>query len=199
METIKFKKSDWFIFAILVLLIFALVIIAINASKKEDRSEAEKQEKEKRNRLSRFIQRWQELIDQITLEVKTLKLTLEMEALVERRISLYLIIAKIVFITIFILVVALFYITGSDVVTAAINTTGVLTIFFFGGSLIFLTKFTDPNSVVESFVKWVRRTVYKKYGYDPALIPALHQSISLKELEANKLNTQIEDIRLSLR
>jgi hypothetical protein len=190
METIKFKKSDWIVVAIVIVLIIAIAIVAFSASKKEDESDTK--EKEKKNRLIRCIQRWQELIDQISIEIKTLKLTQEMEAMLERKITTYLILAKIAFVMVFIAVVGLFYSTGIDIVTAAINTTGILTIFFFGGSILFLTKFTDPNSVVESFVQWVRNTVYKKYGYDPALIPAIKESIVLKQNEVVELNAFIQ-------
>jgi Na+/H+ antiporter NhaC len=196
METIRFKKSDWFIVAIIILLIIAIAIIAINASKKEDKDEAEKQEKEKKNRLTQFIERWQKLINQIKVEVKTLKLTQEMEAMLERKIANYLILAKVLFSVIFLILVAVFYTNGIDMATSILNTAGILSVFFFGGSLLIANRFTEPNVVVESFMRWIRKAVYKKYGYDPALIPALYESISLKEIEANKLSTQIEDIRL---
>jgi len=187
METIRFKKSDWFIVAIVILLIIAIAIIAINTSKKEDRNEAEEQEKEKKNRLTRFIERWQQLIDQITLEVKTLKLTQEMEAMLERKIASYIILAKVLFCVIFLILVAVFYTNGIDIATSILNTAGILSVFFFGGSLLIANRFAEPNVVVESFMQWVRKSVYKRYGYDPALIPVLEESISLKQVEANQL------------
>jgi hypothetical protein len=199
METIKFKKSDWFIVAIVILLIIAIAIIAINTSKKDDSDDAEEQQKERKNRLSRFIQRWQELIDQISIEIKTLMLTKEMEAMLERKIANYIILAKVMFFMVFLILAVLFYTNGIDIATSILNTAGILSIFFFGGSLLIANRFTEPNIVVESFIQWVRKSVYKKYGYDPALIPILEESISLKESEAEKVNTQIQEIYFTIK
>jgi Flp pilus assembly protein TadB len=185
METIKFKKSDWIVVAIVIVLIIAIAIIAFNASKKEDRNETEEQEK--KNRLTIFIQRWQKLIDQISIEIKTLKLTQEMEAMLERKIANYIIIAKIMFFMIFLILATLFYANGIDIATSILNTAGILSIFFFGGSLLIANRFTEPNVVVESFIQWVRKSVYKKYDYDPALIPVLEESINHKEIEATEI------------
>lgn len=187
METIRFKKSDWFIVAIVILLIIAIAIIAINARKKEDKSEAKEQEKDKKNRLTRFVERWQQLIDQITLEVKTLKLTQEMEAMLERKIANYIIFAKVLFSVIFLTLVAVFYANDIDIATSILNTAGILSVFFFGASLLIANRFAEPNIVVDSFMHWIRKSVYKKHGYDPGLIPVLEESISLKEVEANQL------------
>jgi len=187
METIRFKKSDWFIVAIVILLIIAIAIIAINTRKKEGKNEAEEQEKEKKNRLTRFVERWQQLIDQITLEVKTLRLTQEMEAMLERKIANYIILAKVLFSVIFLIMVAVFYANDIDIATSILNTAGILSVFFFGASLLMANRFTEPNIVVDSFMLWIRKSVYKKHGYDPALIPVLEESISLKQVEANQL------------
>lgn len=197
METIRFKKSDWFIVAIVILLIIAIAIIAFNTSKKEDRNEPEEQEK--KNRLASFIQRWQKLIDQISIEIKTLKLTREMEAMLERKVANYIILAKVMFFMIFLILATLFYANGIDVATSILNTAGILSIFFFGGSLVIANRFTEPNVVVESFIQWVRKSVYKKYGYDPALIPILERSISLKEVEAEKVSAQIQEIYFTIK
>jgi hypothetical protein len=185
METIRFKKSDWFIVAIVILLIIAIAIIAFNTSKKEDINETEEQEK--KNRLTSFIQRWQKLIDQISIEIKTLKLTQEMEAMLERKIANYIILAKFMFFMVFLILAILFYANGIDIATSILNTAGILSIFLFGGSLLIANRFTEPNVVVESFIQWVRTSVYKKYGYDPALIPVLEESINLKEIEAAEI------------
>jgi Flp pilus assembly protein TadB len=194
METIKFKKSDWIVVAIVIVLIIAIAIIAFNASKKEDRNETEEQEK--KNRLTIFIQRWQKLIDQISIEIKTLKLTQEMEAMLERKIANYIIIAKIMFFMIFLILATLFYANGIDIATSILNTAGILSIFFFGGSLLIANRFTEPNVVVESFIQWVRKSVYKKYDYDPALIPVLEESINLKEIEATEILSLVQTEQL---
>lgn len=187
METIRFKKTDWFILAIVILLILAIAIIAVNTSEKEDKGEARDQEEEKKNKFTQFIERWQQLISQITLEVKTLKLTQEMEAMLERKISNYIILAKVLISVIFLIMVAVFYTNGIDIATSILNTAGILSVFFFGGSLLIANRFAEPNIVVESFIKWVRKSVYKRYGYDPALIPVLKESIASKEGEADQL------------
>jgi hypothetical protein len=194
METIKFKKSDWIVVAIVIVLIIAIAIIAFNTSKKEDRNETEEQEK--KNRLTIFIQRWQKLIDQISIEIKTLKLTQEMEAMLERKIANYIIIAKIMFFMIFLILATLFYANGIDIATSILNTAGILSIFFFGGSLLIANRFTEPNVVVESFIQWVRKSVYKKYDYDPALIPVLEESINHKEIEATEILSLVQTEQL---
>lgn len=198
METIRFKKSDWVIIAIVVLMIVTIAIMAINDSKKEDRDEIKELEKErKKNRLIRFIHRWSELIDQISMELKDLQLTKEMEAILERKIANYTKIAIGIFIMAFLAFAFLFYANGIDLVTSLLNTAGILSILFFGGSLLIANRFTEANAVLNSFIRWVRNTVYKKYNYDPRLIPVLEKSISLKELEAEKVNAQIQKLILS--
>ena len=193
METIRFKKSDWVIIAIVVLMIVAIAIMAINDSKKEDRNEIKEQEKEKKNRLIRFIHRWSELIDQISMELKDLQLTKEIEAMLERKIANYVKIVIGIFIIAFFAFVFLLYANGLDILTSLLNAASILSLLFFGGSLLIANRFTEPNAVVESFIQWVRKSVYKKHNYDPALIPILEERISSKEVEAKKVNAQIEE------
>jgi cbb3-type cytochrome oxidase subunit 3 len=196
METIKFKKSDAILVAIIIILIIAFAIIAFKTSGKEQENEAKKKEQEKKNRLIKLIERWEKLTEQISIEIKSLKLTQEMEAMLEGKISRYIIITKISFFMSFVTLVAAFSATGMDPITAALNTTGILGICFFGGSLLIANKFAEPNVVVESLICWVRKSVYKKYGYDPALIPALQESINVKQIEVDHLQSKIiaEDV-----
>lgn len=197
METIRFKKSDWVIIAIVVLMIVAIAIMVINDTKKEDRNEIKEQEKEKKNRLIRFIHRWSELIDQISMELKDLQLTKEMEAMLERKIANYVKIVIGIFIIAFFAFVFLLHANGMDIVTSLLNAASILSLLFFGGSLLIANRFTEPNAVLDSFIRWVRNTVYKKYNYDPGLIQVLEKSISIKELEVEKVNSQIQKLVLS--
>jgi ABC-type multidrug transport system fused ATPase/permease subunit len=194
MEAIKFKKSDAILVAIAIVLIIAFVIVAIKASKREEENEAKRQEKEKKNSLTKLIERWEKLAEQISIEIKSLKLTQEMEAMLERKINRYVTFTKISFCIVFTFLVGFFFSTGTDMATALLNATGILGVLFFGSSLLIANKFAEPNAVIQSFVEWVRKSIYKKYGYDPALIPAIQESIELKQGEAKIVQEHINSM-----
>jgi hypothetical protein len=119
-----------------------------------------------------------------------------MEAMLERKVANYIILAKVMFFMIFLILATLFYANGIDVATSILNTAGILSIFFLGGSLVIANRFTEPNVVVESFIQWVRKSVYKKYDYDPGLIPVLEESIDLKEIEATEILALVQTEQL---
>lgn len=180
MDTIKFNKTGWIILIIVIILIIAIAFHSTDNSPKQA-------EEEQESRISKLTRKWNQLVQQIEEEIQNLNLTLEMQQALERKINRYLIAAKVIFFALFTSIVAVFYFNDVDLINGLINTVGIFSTIFFGGSLLILTKFADPNAVIESCINWVRKTVYKKYGFDPTLIPIIQESIATKKTEAEEI------------
>jgi len=197
METIKFKKSDTILVGIIIALIFIFIVIAFNKHREKEKTEGKQKQGGEKNRLMLFVEKLQLLGEQISQQLKQLKLTQEVEAMLERKINRYLLVVKISCFAVFVFLIILFTTTGTDLITAILNTTGIIGTFFFGASAIIANKFEEPNAVIASFTIWVRNVVYKKYGYDPALIPTLKESIAHKQTEAKEIHCLINIIETS--
>lgn len=183
MDTIRFRRAEWLILIAVIILIIVIAIQAINAKKEANTSES---------KISILSKKWNRLVEQIKAEMKSLQLTHEMQLRLEQKIMTYLITIKIILVAVFSAMVALFYLNGTDIVTSLINAVGIFSTVFFGGSFLVLTKFIDPNTVIESFTKWVRKVVYKKYAFNPELIPALKESIERKKIEVNAIGSILQ-------
>ncbi len=186
MDTIKLSRTGQIILVIIILLIIAIAIASIKFKKEENSDES---------RLSLLSKRWKKLIKEIEEEMESLHLTREMQIGLEKEISIYIRLAIGVVGIIFISVAGLFFNGGTDLATSLVNTTGLFSLFFFGSSLLIVSKFVDPNTAIKTFGGWIRKKVYKKYNFDPATISVLQESISLKQSEANEISEELGLLR----
>ena len=186
MDTIKLSRAGQIILVIVILLIIAIAIASIKFRKEENSEES---------RLSLLSKRWKKLIKQIEEEMESLHLTQEMQLMLEKQISRYLRLAIGLVSIAFIAVAGLFFRAGTDAASALVNTTGLFSLSFFGGSLLIVSKFVDPNTAIKAFGSWIRKMVYKKYNFDPAAISALQESITMKQGEANDISGDLGLLR----
>lgn len=185
MDTIKLSRTGWIILVIVIVLIIALAIKSIN-SEKQDNSEE--------NRFLKLSKRWQKLQEDIESEMKSLKLTQEMKLFLEKKINMLFIVSKGIFIIVFVTVASLFYWKGSDVITSLLSSAGVISFTLLTASFLFVNRFADANAMIEVGRKFIRKVIYRKYGFDPTLELTLQRSIDEKKMEVSLIIVEVQQI-----
>lgn len=115
MNTIRLSKTGVIILALVILLIIFIAIAAV--SKKEEQNK-------EGGALARLRKRWQTLQREIQTEMDELKLTREMEALLEQKINRMFLIGKAIFILVFATITVGYYLNGLDIITSLLSSAG---------------------------------------------------------------------------
>ncbi len=180
MRTIKLGKIGWIILAIAILCIILFVLTTNN-----------EKEQNKEGRLARLLKRWQELQREIQNEINDLRLTREMEALLEQKISRLLVIGKTIFIILFTIITYGFYLRGLDLATSLLTSAGIITFICCAVSFLKVSRFADANEMINAGRDFIKRIIYKKYKFAPARVQVLQRSIAIKKNEANELRAAL--------
>lgn len=178
MNTIRLGKTGTIILVIVILFIILIAITEINkkdAQNKED------------GKLARLLKRWQELQREIQSEMNDLRLTREMEGLLEQKINRMFLIGKTIFVLLFTMITVGFYLNGLDMIASLLSSAGTITFMFCAVSFITINRFADANEMISAGRDAIRRIIYKKYGFDPATVQVLQDSIAVKKNEADEL------------
>lgn len=176
MRKIKLGKIGWIILAIVIVCIILFVLTANN-----------EKEQNKEGKLARLLKQWQELQREIQYEMNELRLTREMEALLEQKIGRLFLIGKTIFITLFTTLTYSYYISGLDLATSLLSSAGIIAFICCAVSFLTIGKFADANEMVNAGRDFIRRMIYKKYKFNPARVQVLQESIGVKKNEANEL------------
>ncbi|MBK8291471.1 MAG: hypothetical protein IPK96_11610 [Flammeovirgaceae bacterium] len=150
MRTIKLGKIGWIILAIAILLHYSFVLTTNN-----------EKEQNKEGRLARLLKRWQELQREIQNEINDLRLTREMEALLEQKISRLLVIGKTIFIILFTIITYGFYLRGLDLATSLLTSAGIITFICCAVSFLKVSRFADANEMINAGRDFIKRIIYK--------------------------------------
>lgn len=180
MRTIKLGKIGWLILAIAILCIILFVLTTNN-----------EKEQNKEGRFTRLLKRWQELQREIQDEINDLRLTREMEALLEQKISRLFLIGKTIFIILFTVISYGFYLRGLDLATSLLSSAGIITFICCAVSFLAVSRFVDANEMISAGRNFIKKIIYKKYGFNPTRVQVLQDSITVKKNEANELRVAL--------
>lgn len=189
METIKFSRTAQ---VILIIVIVLIIVLAITSSK------SKRQDESGQKRLLILSEQWKELMKQIDDEIKSLQLTQKMQRKLEREVKMYMRFAIGVVSIVFLFFVTYFFRSGIDITTSIINTAGLFSFTFFGGSLWIVLKFVDPNTAIAAFGNWVRKKVYEKNNFDPFEAELIQKSLAVKQQEANEIRKELTSSKYEL-
>jgi Na+/H+ antiporter NhaC len=179
------KKIDWLI----LILIVAIVIAAILwTPKSSDNSDENKQSK-----LDLFKARLKQVEDKIESEMKTLQLTKETEAFLEKRVSRQFAVFKFLVVASFTFGCYLFLGNGYDWLNALLMTSSIFGLALASTCFLFISKILDINTLLDFVRSRMRKSIHKKYGYDPTSAVALQQSITLNTNEADNLQQPLSE------
>lgn len=186
------KKLDWFILIIIIAAIVAIGIWAVLSASEDDGKKEEKSE----TRLDCLTNRLKAIQQQILKEIESLKTTVEMEQFLERKIVSIFLLAKTTFLALFSGVIYLFIYNGSGFLTALFNTIGIASFIAVAVPFLFLSKVLDVNSLIEFIRGKIRKWIYIKYGYNPALVTVLKESIESRTIAARELEREMKSLRV---
>ena len=180
------KKLDWFILIIVIIAIVAIGIWAFMSSEGEDSNEEKKSSK-----FESISKRLKAIQQQINHEIESLRLTTEMEQFLEKKIGRIFLVAKTIFLAIFLGTFYLFIYNGSDYLTGLFNTMGIIGFIGVATSFLFLSRVPDVNTLVELVKNKIRMWIYEKYEYNPEMMSLLKESIEVKTIEADELKEKM--------
>lgn len=181
------KKLDWFILIIVIIAIVAIGIWAFMSSSEE----TEKNEEKKETKLESLSNRLKAIQQQINDEIESLRLTTEMEQFLDKKIGRIFFFAKAIFIAVVGGMFYLFIANGSDFLTALSNTTCIVGFILVAIPFLFLSKVLDVNTLIESARGKIKMWIYNKYGFNPAAISVLKESIEVKTIATNELKDEM--------
>lgn len=124
--------------------------------------------------------------DRIDREVKALQLSSEMERALDRNVDRICLGLGIILSIAIVSICSLFFYNGYDLMTAILNTAGILS-FMFPLLSILIWKSVSFDSAIEKSRNWVKKWLYKKYGHNPKVLPALSASIANNKDAIKKL------------
>lgn len=181
------KKLDWFILILVIIAIVAIGIWVVMSSPEE----TEKNEEKKETKLESLSNRLKAIQQQINDEIESLRLTTEMEQFLKGKVARIFLLAKTIFLAIFLSTFYLFIHNGSDYLTALFNTTGIIGFIAFATSFLFLSRVLNVNTLIELVKNKIRMWIYDKYLYNPVAISLLKESIEVKTITANELKDEM--------
>lgn len=188
MKTIRLDNGTRIIFMLFLVMVVIIILLTWRSSKYNTPQEG---------KLTLLLKRWRELTIEIEEKVRTLKLNLEMRALLEKKISRLFELAKTIFVIVFLSVVAGFYWQTNEILSSIMNTVGLI-VFICGTSSFFMVnRFAEHNSIIKFISLSIRRWVYKKYGYDPSEYRKLQLSLNEKKIKANLIQIKISQLNAS--
>lgn len=185
------KKLDWFILIIVIVTIVAIGIWAFMSSEEEDSHEEKKSTK-----LESISKRLKAIQQQINDEIESLRLTTEMEQYLDRKIGRIFLLAKTIFLVLFSGAVYLFIYNGSDFLTALFNTLGITSFLAVAMSFLFLSKVLDINALIYFVKSKIKGWIYNRYGYNPAMIGRLKESIESKAFVERELKNEMKSLNV---
>ena len=186
------KKLDWFILIIVTIAIVAIGIWFVMSSPEE----TEKNEEKKETKLESLSNRLKAIQQQINDEIESLRLTTEMEQYLDRKIGRIFLLAKTIFLVLFSVVVYSFIYNGSDFLTALFNTLGIASFVAVAMGLLFLSKVLDINALINFVKNKIKEWIYSKYGYNPAMISSLMESIKSKAVVERELKDEMKSLNV---
>lgn len=183
---------------VLVLILIILIIVGIAIwSNSDQQAEGEEQRNAeiKPSYLERVQIKIQQIESQIKAEADTLQLTTEMEEFLEKRITIYSLLLKILIAIIVLAIFCSLYLNGETLLASVFTTAGICSVTLAVIPFLFMSRVLDINTTMQAFRKWVRKLVYKKFGHDPQIIRDLKTSISLKTAEVSMLKSQHPELK----
>lgn len=187
------KKSHW----IIVVIIIAIVIgVAIGVYFSEQPKSTDAEPKSDQGKLDAINKKIKAIEDRISSEVKALQLTSEMELALNRKVDHICFSLGLVFWAAIFSIGYLFYYNGYDLLTSILNTAGLLSLMFPLWSIL-IWKSISFDAAIEKSRNWVKKWLYKKYGHDAEVIPALNSSIAENKEALSKLTSSSTDVGYS--
>lgn len=186
------KKLDWFILIFVIIAIAAIGIWVFMSSSEETETSEEKKE----TKLESLSNRLKAIQQQINDEIESLRLTTEVEQYLDRKIGRIFLLAKTIFLILFSAVVYLFIYNGSDFLTALFNTLGIASFVAVAIPFLFLSKVLDINALINFIKIKIKGWIYGKYGYNPAMISILKESIEFKAVVEKELKDEMKSLNV---
>lgn len=178
------KKVDWLILILVVAIVIAAILWTPESSTKP--------EEKSQSKLELIKVRLREVQDKVDAEVKTLQLTKEMEAFLEKRVSGLFAGIKLLVVVSFAFVWHLFLNHGYDWLNSLLMASSVLWFAITSTCFLFVSKTFDINTLLDFVRARIRKSIHKKYGYNPIRVFALQQSIIANTNEVDSLQTALE-------
>jgi len=187
------KRND-IIALVLILVVVLGIIIAIWLSEDEEKPEATEHTKPKPpSFFTRVSDRLKKIDNEITIELQTLTKTEEMRVFVDKKVSTIITWLKVVSGLLLLSIFGYFLKqSGYQIIESIINTAGLLALSVPVLTFFFYSKILTVEKIVTAPLNWVKRAVYKKYGYNPAALNDLRESISRKQETASVLREELE-------
>jgi hypothetical protein len=186
------KRSSVAAWVIIAIIILGIIIWVGTQSKDDQPSElSSRDEKVRSTFLDKISARIQHVQIEITTQIESLKLTLEMQQYLDRKFNRILIMIKLIAGVLILSAIAVLILNGVEFWAAIMTVSSfvclgvpVLTFFFF-------KKIMDVTQLMDWVFRKVKNMIYRKFGCDSETIDSMRSDITAKQIAIDVLQREI--------
>lgn len=130
---------------------------------------------------------------EIQQHLESLRLSKEMKTLLDRKVILIFRTLKLIVCFLLLGVWFIFFRTSYDVMNSLFDASNFISLTYITFSYMLFNKVMDGNTLTTITKKRIQVIVYKKYGFNPAIIGALEKTIHSKTKDAEELRKKLQN------